>query len=184
MFVDLSNSYFYIFTHVYLWIYIYHVPTTYLLYICYIKLYFFHLCSFCCFSEMLFIMKILIIDMLGICQGYSDMTWWMSFLPLWRGIYSCGPNFILYSTYTSVYIQNIFSTSFIFVGMANHITCTFAFEFSITFSCIDAYDNSYQVAHLMKNLQTHLLIFSWIRLRSSDLNLSNQICTQHYHRTV
>ena len=29
-----------------------------------------------------------------------------------------------------------------FVGMANHITCTFASEFSINFSCIDAYDNS------------------------------------------
>ena len=29
-----------------------------------------------------------------------------------------------------------------FVGMANHITCTFASEFSINFLCIDAYDNS------------------------------------------
>ena len=29
-----------------------------------------------------------------------------------------------------------------FVGMAYHITCTFASEFSINFLCIDAYDHS------------------------------------------
>ena len=87
MFVDMANSYLYIFTHVYWWTYIYYVPTKYLLYICYIKLqHSYHLCSFCCFSEMLFIIKILIIDMLGIYHGYSDMAWWMSFLPLWWGI--------------------------------------------------------------------------------------------------
>ena len=87
MFVDMPNSYLYIFTHVYLWAYIYSVFTTYVLYICYIKLqHSFHLFSFCCFSEMFFIIKILTIYMLGIYNGYCDMGWWISFLTVWWGI--------------------------------------------------------------------------------------------------
>ena len=109
----MANSYLYIITHVYLQTHIYYVPTTYLLYICYIKLHSFHLCSFCCFSEMLFVFKILTIDMLGIYHGYSDMACWMSFIPLWWGI------LFMWSKYHFVqYIyfcipKNIFSTSFI-----------------------------------------------------------------------
>ena len=44
--------------------------------------------------------------------------------------------------YTSVYPQNIFFNIIYFVGMANHITCTFASELSIDFLCIDTYDHS------------------------------------------
>ena len=78
MFVDMANSYLYIITHVYLWAYIDYVPTTYLLYICYINLqHSLHLCSFCYFSDMLFIINILTIDMLGIYHWYSDIAWWM-----------------------------------------------------------------------------------------------------------
>ena len=51
--------------------------------------------------------------------------------------YSCGPNLILCGTYTSVYPQNIFNIIY-FVGLAYHITCTFASEFFINFLCIDA----------------------------------------------
>ena len=41
-----------------------------------------------------------------------------------------------------LYIPRTFFEIIYFVGRANHITCTFAFEFSINFLCIDAYDNS------------------------------------------
>ena len=137
----MANSYFHIFTDVYLWTYIYYVPTTYLLYICYIKMHSFHLCSFCCFSEMLFIIKILTIDMLGIYHGYSDMAWWMSFLPLWWGILFMWSKYhfvqYIYFCIPSKHFFNIY-----FVGTANHITCIFASEFSMNFLCIDAYDHS------------------------------------------
>ena len=40
-----------------------------------------------------------------------------------------------------LYIPKTFFNIIYFVGVANHFTCTFAFEFSIIFLCIDAYDN-------------------------------------------
>ena len=42
----------------------------------------------------------------------------------------------------------------------------------------------YQVAYLMQNLVTYLLIFLWIRLQSSDLSSSNQVFTHCHHRSV
>ena len=41
-----------------------------------------------------------------------------------------------------LYILKTFFNIIYFVGMANHITCTFASGFSITFLCIDTYDHS------------------------------------------
>ena len=41
-----------------------------------------------------------------------------------------------------LYIPKTFFNTIYFVGIANHITCTFASEISINFLCIDAYDNS------------------------------------------
>ena len=141
--------------------------TTYLVYICYIKLqHSFHLCSFCCFSEMLFIIKILTIDILGIYHGYSDMAWWISFLPLWWGILFMWSKYHFVAVHVLLYIPKTFFNILYFVGIANHMACTFASEFSINFYVWMPMITPYQVANLMKNSQTNLLIFSWVRLRS------------------
>ena len=64
--------------------YICYVSITYELYIWYINLqYFVHICSFCYFSDMLFIINTVTIDMVGIYHGYIDVAWWDIFLPLW-----------------------------------------------------------------------------------------------------
>ena len=74
----------------------------------------------------------------------GTVTWhseWV-FLPLWWGILFRRSKYhfvqYIYFCISPKHFSNIIN----FVGMANHITCTFASEFSINFLCIDGYDNS------------------------------------------
>ena len=138
----MANWYLYIIILVYLWMYICYVSITYLLYIWYINLHFFHVCSFGYLSDMLFIINTVTIDMLGIYHGYIDVAWWRIFLPLWWGIFLHVVHMLFFVVHILLYIPQTFFNIIYFVGIAYYITCTFACEFSIHFLFVDAYCNS------------------------------------------
>ena len=129
--------------HIYLCMYTCYVSITYLLYIWYINLqHFFHACSFCYFSYMLFIMNKLTIDMLGIyhrvhwCGMVEDFS-----VSLVRNFLHV-VHILFFVVHMLLYIPQTFLNIIYFVGIAYDITYTFACEFSFNFLSIDAYYNS------------------------------------------
>ena len=118
-----------IFVHVHL-LCIYYIFTVYLEY----KLTtFFHVCSFCYFSYMLFIMNTITIDMLGIYHRYIGVAWWRIFLSLWWGIFFMWCTFCFFVVHILLYIPQTLFNIIYFVGIAYDITYTFVCEFSINF---------------------------------------------------
>ena len=65
-----------------------------------------------------------------------------------------------------LYIPKTFFNIIYFVGIANHITCTFASEFSINLLCIDVYDYSLSGCSSHEEFTNTVADFLWIRLRS------------------
>ena len=83
---------------------------------------------------------------------YNWHAWYISWVQ-WHGMVnefssSMVRNFIhvvhisFHAVHILLYIPKTFFQHHFLVGMANHIMCTFASEFSINFLCIDGYDNS------------------------------------------
>ena len=112
-------------------------------YIWYINLqHFFHVCSFCYFSDMLFIINTLTIDMLDIYHGYIDVGMVEDFSSsLVRNFSSRGAH-IIFVVHIHLYIPQTFFNIIYFVGIAYYITCIFACKFSINFLFVNAYCNS------------------------------------------
>ena len=75
----LIHNYTCIFVNVHL-LCIYYIFTLYLVYK--LTTFFTHM-FFCYFSDMLFIINTVTIDMVGIYYGYIDVAWWKICLPLW-----------------------------------------------------------------------------------------------------